>query len=151
MVWGKNMENDLFILIHTDGYNIDMVGEYSYLIDAQNKMTSIYQRWCDSYSNGNHNLYEDECHLGDDEAVFYDNGNSVHVWKILPTNSGNRVNTLTIDDGNEGIIRYKTAKANVGEAYAEFNRVCKDNNIELENIIFETTLTDRHGKKLGSM
>lgn len=145
------MGNDLFILVHTDGYSIDMVGEYSHLIDAQNKMTSIYQQWCNSYSDGNDNLYEDECYLGDDEAVFYDNGDSVHVWKILQSNSGNRVNTLTIDDGNEGIIRYKTAKTNIEEAYAEFKRVCEDNNIELENIIFEATLTDRHGKKLGSM
>ena len=144
------MENDLFILVHTDGYSIDMVGEYSYLIDAQNKMTSIYQQWCDSYSDGNNNLYEDECYLGDYEAVFYDNGDSVHVWKILQSNSGNRVNTLTINDNNKGFIRYKTAKANVSEAYADFIQVCEDNNIELENIVYGLTLTDRNGKKLST-
>ena len=46
----KNVENDLFILVHTDGYSIDMIGEYSYLIDAQNKMTNIYQQLSMSWS-----------------------------------------------------------------------------------------------------
>ena len=145
------MENDLFILVHTkDGYSIDMVGEYSYLIDAQNKMTSIYQQWCNNYSDDNRNFYEDECYLEDYEAVFNDNGDSLHMWKILQSNSGNRVNTLTINDSNKGFIRYKTAKANVGEAYADFIQVCEDNNIELENIVYGITLTDRNGKELST-
>ena len=76
------MKNDLFILVHSDGYGIDMVGKYFCLIDARNKMTSIYQQWCKQYSDGDNN-FENECYLEDDEAVFYDNGNSVHVWKIL--------------------------------------------------------------------
>ena len=69
-----------YLLVTTDGYNLDDHTFYDSFESAQTAMKDSYKAltpddWIEDFS--------DMSHCGDDDAILYDNGNNVYVWSII--------------------------------------------------------------------
>lgn len=71
----------MFILIHTDGYEIDVVGRFSTLEDAVDEMMNAYYK-ATPYEGLNEES-KSLSHLYSDNAILYANGKDVHVWQVI--------------------------------------------------------------------
>lgn len=69
------------ILIHTDGYSIDYDDSYTNLGEAQKVMECQYNDYMPS--DGLSPDWEDLSNICENRAILYENGEAVHVWKII--------------------------------------------------------------------
>lgn len=74
------------LLIHTDGYSIDVVGKYNTKEEACKQLNFEYERkieYQEMFSNGIDSEWMKSSHCDNEEAIFYINGEEVHVWQIV--------------------------------------------------------------------
>lgn len=78
----EEMDMESYILVYTNGYQIEKRGQFDSLKDAQERMRFFYMDYCEKCKDGENNM-TDECHIGQRNAVFRD-AEVLHVWQILP-------------------------------------------------------------------
>lgn len=74
------------LLIHTDGYSIDVVGKYNTKEEACKQLNFEYERkieYQEMFSNGIDSEWMKSSHCDNEEAILYINGEEVHVWQIV--------------------------------------------------------------------
>ena len=74
------------LLIHTDGYSIDVVGKYNTKEEAWKQLNFEYERkieYQEMFSNGIDPEWMKSSHCDNEEAILYINGEEVHVWQIV--------------------------------------------------------------------
>lgn len=71
----------VYILIHTDGYDIDCVGSYKDFDKAQKAMECQYEDHMPL--DGLSSEWADLSYIGESDAILYANSEAVHVWKII--------------------------------------------------------------------
>lgn len=70
-----------YVLIHTDGYDIDYVDSYTDLGEAQKAMECQYKDYLPL--DGLSPEWEEMSYINTKDAILYENGEAVHVWKII--------------------------------------------------------------------
>lgn len=73
------------LLIHTDGYSIDVVGKYNTKEEACKQLNFEYERkieYQEMFSNGIDSEWMKSSHCDNEEAILYINGEEVHVWHL---------------------------------------------------------------------
>lgn len=74
------------LLIHTDGYSIDVVGKYNTKEEACKKLNFEYERkieYQEMFLNGIDPEWMKSSHCDNEEAILYINGEEVHAWQIV--------------------------------------------------------------------
>ena len=69
------------LLIFTDSYSIS-VTEHDSVAEATQAMQEHYNQLCPSELEEE---YADLSYCSDEEAILYDNGDTVYVWKVYET------------------------------------------------------------------
>ena len=70
-----------YILIHTDGYDIDYDDSHKKLDAAKRKMEQQYKDYTPPC--GLSPEWADLSYIHENNAILYANGENVHVWKII--------------------------------------------------------------------
>lgn len=65
------------LLIHTDGYTIDVVGQYDSVEEASRNLYLEYEKMC---SQEIYPEWQQQSHCDYEDAILYLNGEDVHVW-----------------------------------------------------------------------
>lgn len=68
------------LLIHTDGYSIDVVGKYSTKEEASCALYKEFEKMC---SQGIDPEWQERSHCDYEDAILYLNGEDVHVWQVV--------------------------------------------------------------------
>ena len=76
------MKNMKILLIHTNGNSIDVDMSYKMLDDARAALKKAYDETKPCTLDAE---WENMSHCGENDALLYCNGKSVHVWKIVTT------------------------------------------------------------------
>lgn len=71
----------VYILIHTDGYDIDCVDSCKDFDKLQNAMERQYENHVPL--DGLSPEWADLSYIDESDAILYANGEDVHVWKII--------------------------------------------------------------------
>ena len=68
------------LLIHTDGYSIDVVGKYNTKEEASRALYKEFEKMC---SQGIDPEWQERSHCDYEDAILYLNGEDVHVWQVV--------------------------------------------------------------------
>lgn len=68
------------LLIHTDGYTIDVVGRYDSVEEASRNLYLEYEKMC---SQEIYPEWQQQSHCDYEDAILYLNGEEVHVWQVV--------------------------------------------------------------------